>query len=235
MTSTGLPPAEIEGSLLLAPDLVKTRKSLQPVLDLTTSIAATTIRSATGAGISLMDEDGTKTSMASTNPLVSLADDRQYELSEGPCITSWASGVVNRIDDLDEDRRWPHWAEAARALHLRSVLSTPVVGATRNLGAMKVYSDQPHAFDRAAEDLLLQLAQQAGLLVENLQALSAAEQSSELVKAALQARQLIATAQGMLIERHQLSREAAFTRLASDARRNHRTAAEEAAALLSGR
>ena len=232
VTTNPLPPALIQGSLVLAPDLVQTRNSLQPVLDLTTSIAASSIESASGAGISLIAEDGTKTSTASTNPLVSLADERQYELGQGPCLTSWARSVLIRIDDLEDDGRWPQWAEAARSLHLRSVVSTPLLGTTRNLGAIKIYSDQPQAFDRSAENLLLQLADLAGLLVENLQLLATAEQFSDSVKAALESRQLIALAQGLLIERHQLSPQAAFARLVEDAQRHNRTAAQEAAALL---
>jgi GAF domain-containing protein len=219
--------------LVLAPDLAQTRRALQPVLDLATSIAATSVRGAAGAGISLI-EDGARVSTASTNALVSLADERQYELGEGPCLTSWADSVLVRIDDLDQDGRWPRWAEAARALHLRSVLSTPVTGTVRNLGAIKVYSERPNAFDRAAEDLLLKLADQAAILLENLESLTAAEQSSTVVMAALEVRQQVALAQGVLMGRHDLTQEQAFLRLAEDAARHQRTVAEESAHLVSG-
>jgi GAF domain-containing protein len=219
--------------LVLAPDLAQTRHALQPVLDLATSIAATSVRGAAGAGISLI-EDGARVSTASTNALVSLADERQYELGEGPCLTSWADSVLVRIDDLDRDGRWPRWAEAARALHLRSVLSTPVTGTVRNLGAIKVYSERPNAFDRAAEDLLLKLADQAAILLENLESLTAAEQSSTVVMAALEVRQQVALAQGVLMGRHDLTQEQAFLRLAEDAARHQRTVAEESAHLVSG-
>jgi GAF domain-containing protein len=220
--------------LILAADLARTRRALQPVLDLATSIAATSIPAAAGAGISLIEE-GVRVSTASTNALVSLADERQYELGEGPCLTSWADSVLVRIDDLDRDERWPRWAEAARALHLRSVLSTPVVGTARNLGAIKVYSEKPAAFGRAAEDLLLRLADQAAILLENLQSLTAAEQSSTAVMAALEVRQQVALAQGVLVGRHGLTPEQAFLRLSEDAARHDRTVAEEAADLVSGR
>jgi GAF domain-containing protein len=219
--------------LVLAPDLAQTRRALQPVLDLATSIAATSVRGAAGAGISLI-EDSARVSTASTNALVSLADERQYELGEGPCLTSWADSVLVRIDDLDRDGRWPRWAEAARALHLRSVLSTPVTGTVRNLGAIKVYSERPNAFDRAAEDLLLKLADQAAILLENLESLTAAEQSSTVVMAALEVRQQVALAQGVLMGRHDLTQEQAFLRLAEDAARHQRTVAEESAHLVSG-
>src|SRR3954449_2420866 len=116
--------------LVLAPDLAATRRALQPVLDLATSIAASSLPGAAGAGISLI-EDGTRVSTASTNALVSLADERQYELGEGPCLTAWATTTLVRIDDLDRDERWPHWAEAAPAPHPPAPVRTPLAGTAR--------------------------------------------------------------------------------------------------------
>ncbi|CAA9414568.1 MAG: hypothetical protein AVDCRST_MAG75-3010 [uncultured Propionibacteriaceae bacterium] len=234
VTSDSPPPAVVRDGLLLVSDLAGSRQRLQPVLDLATVIAAESIPTAAGAGISLIDENGTKTSTASTHPLVAVADDRQYELGEGPCLTSWAENAVVRIDDLDADGRWPRWADAARALHLRSVLSAPVVTPHRTAGALKVYSDQPYAFDRAVEHLLLRFAEQSGILVGALQSLQSAEVYSETIKAGLRSRQLIAAAQGVLVERHQLTPEQAFLRLTEDARRNGHTVADEAATLLPG-
>lgn len=68
--------------------------------------------------------------------------------------------------------------------------------------------------------------------MENLQLLTTAEEFSDNVKAALESRQLIALAQGLLVERHQLTPEGAFARLVGTAQRENRTAAQEAAALL---
>jgi GAF domain-containing protein len=234
MSLAGVEPA-LAGGLLLASDLLRTRRALQPILDLTTSIAADSIFTASGAGLSLIAEDGTKSSMSSTHPLVAAADDRQYEFGEGPCLTSWADNVVVRIDDLNLDTRWPRWNRAARELHLRSVLSTPVYTGSRIAGAMKLYSDRPRAFDRAAENLLLRFAEQAGILVDNLQTLSAAEESSAAIRNRLQSRQLIAVAQGVLVERHEISTGDAFLRLSDAARRSGRTVAEEAADVMAGR
>jgi len=220
--------------LVLAPDLARVRQALQPVLALATSIAASAIGAATGAGISLI-QDSSRTSTASTNALVELADERQYELGEGPCLTSWRDSVLIRMDDLEHETRFPAWTAAARALHLRSVLSTPLRGVHRNLGAIKVYSEQPYAFGRADEDLLLRLAEQASLLLENLEVLAEAEQTSAAVTAALQVRQQVALAQGILVERHGVTPEQAFLQLAEEAARRGRSAAEQAAELIAGR
>ena len=220
--------------LVLAPDVARVRQSLQPVLELTTSIAASSVPAATGAGLSLI-EDGLRMSKASTNALVELADEQQYELGEGPCLTSWADGVLVRIDDLDNDARYPAWADAARKLRLRSVLSTPLRGARGNLGAIKVYSEVPHAFDRSDEDLLLKLSDQAALLVENLQALADVEQSSADIMASMRVRQQVAMAQGVLVGRSGISAEEAFLQLSERAAGTQSTVAEVAADVISNR
>jgi GAF domain-containing protein len=218
--------------LVLAPDLAKVRQSLQPVLQLATSIAASFIPGATGAGLSLIT-DGVRMSRASTSALVELADQQQYELGEGPCLTSWTDGVMVRIDDLDDDPRYPTWVSAARELHLRSVLSTPLRGAQGNLGAIKVYSEVPRAFDRSAEDLLLKLADQAALLVENLQALIDTEESSVDIMASMRVRQQVAMAQGVLVGRHGISPGQAFLQLSENAAGSGSTVAQAAADVLS--
>jgi GAF domain-containing protein len=220
--------------LVIAPDLAGVRQSLQPVLDLATTIAMTSIPGATGAGLSLIT-DGTRTSTASTNALVELADEQQYRLGEGPCLTSWADGILVRMDDLEHETRFPAWTAAARALHLRSVLSTPLRGTRGSLGAIKVYSERPGAFDRAAEDLLLRLSDQSALLLENIQQLADVEQSSAAVMAALQMRQQVALAQGVLVGRRGITPEQAFLQLTEDAARAGWTVAEEAADVISSR
>jgi GAF domain-containing protein len=220
--------------LVLAPDIARVRQSLQPVLELATSIAVTSISAATGAGLSLI-EDGTRRSAASTSALVELADEQQYELGEGPCLTSWADGVLVRIDDLDDDSRFSAWAVAARRLHLRSVLSTPLRGARGNLGAIKVYSEVPHAFDRSDEDLLLKLSDQAALLVENLQALADVDESSADIMASMRVRQQVAMAQGVLVGRLGISPQQAFLQLSERAAGTGSTVAEVAADVISNR
>jgi AmiR/NasT family two-component response regulator len=115
------------------------------------------------------------------------------------------------------------------------VLSTPLRGVRGNLGAIKVYSERPRAFGRADEDLLLRLSDQASLLLENIQQLAEVERSSSDVMAALQMRQQIALAQGVLVGRRGITPEQAFLQLTEDAARAGWTVAEQAADVISSR
>src|SRR3954452_2033601 len=130
-----------------------------------------------GAGATLIDAQGRPTSTASTNSLVKEADRLQYELGDGPCLSVWASARPARVDDLRDDRRWPEWGAAGARPGLLSCISVPLLvpdvtgrSAPECIGAMKFYSDQPHAFDERSEEVLSLLAGPAALILANLQA-----------------------------------------------------------------
>lgn len=89
--------------------LLLSEETVQTALNLVTTLAVETIPGSTGAGVTLIDSNGRKTSAGATSELVTSADDLQYQLGEGPCWTAWARQEVVRIDDLEVDARWPRW------------------------------------------------------------------------------------------------------------------------------
>ena len=96
------------------------------------------VPSAAGAGVSLIDDQGDRTSTGATDHLVEAADAVQYDLEEGPCLSAWATETFQRVNDTTDEDRWPAWCAAAVAAGIRSVLSVPLVFQDRCLGAMKV-------------------------------------------------------------------------------------------------
>ncbi|MGN7251499.1 MULTISPECIES: GAF domain-containing protein [unclassified Arthrobacter] len=92
----------------------------------------------TGAGVSLLDARGKRTSSASTDEIVTRADTRQYELGQCPCLTAWASKENVIVQDITTDPRWPHWSKAVKTLPVRSVASAPLLAGHGCIGALKV-------------------------------------------------------------------------------------------------
>lgn len=178
------------------------------------------IPGATGAGVSLMDAQGQRTSAGSTDQLVLAADELQYELGEGPCLDAWASTRVVRSDDVAADPRWPHWNRLAARMGISSVLSVPLLHKTETLGAIKVYSGIIQTFDERSEQLLTLIAEPTATLLANIQSTEVPHRISADLKQAILSRDSIAIARGILMERNALDADEAMYELITLARRN---------------
>lgn len=174
-----------------------------------------------GAGVSLMDTRGRRTSTASTDPDILRADQLQYDLGQGPCLTAWAQQTTVIVEDCRTDHRWPAWSRAVTDLPLRSVISTPLSTRDGAIGALKVYSPLPNGFDTKAIRLIELLARPAALMLANTQARDNAQRLSDGLIGALGARDAVGTATGIVMERLHISRDQALATLMGAARRKN--------------
>jgi GAF domain-containing protein len=196
--------------------LLLSHETVTTALGLITALAVETVPNSSGAGVSIIDERGRRTSGA-TDPRVERADGLQYELDEGPCLAATALRQVVRVDDAAEERRWPRWGTAAASLGLSSALSAPMVAGDRALGAVKVYAEQPAAFDQRAEQVLALFSAQAAILVANVQSYERAQRLTDGLRQAVRARDVVSMAKGVLMARHGIDEEAAFGMLLAHA------------------
>lgn len=192
--------------------LLLSEETVETSLGLLSSLAQETVRGSSGAGVSILGERRRR-SAGSTDARVRQADSLQYELDEGPCLAATAGRVLVHIEDLDQDRRWPRWAEAVKPLGLRAAMSAPMVAGDGSLGAVKVYADQPGTFDARSEQLLTLFSAQAAILVANVQARDRAKRLSEGMRGAFRDRDAVSTAKGLLMARHSVDEDTAFAML----------------------
>jgi GAF domain-containing protein len=154
------------------------------------------------AGISLLRDKRVETP-ASVGPLAQACDRLQEQLGRGPCITALRDADVVRIDDILVDDRWPDFAEGAVQLGLRSMFACRLASSRDVLGALNLYSSEPDAFGTDSENLALGYATHVGL------ALSAIDKEKNLRKA-MDSREIIGQAMGILMERHRITASQAF-------------------------
>jgi hypothetical protein len=152
-----------------------------------------------------------------TDPLASRLDQLQFEAAEGPCVTATdAAGLAMAYSpDLATDARWPTYGPVAASLGARAVLSTGIqpTGAPPRLAALNLYSRRQHGLDAADRDTALILAAHAGVAINHLEALSIAEtRVTELYKA-IDSRDVIGQAKGILMERRGYDADQAFDAL----------------------
>jgi GAF domain-containing protein len=200
---------ELAGVSARMSGLLLSEETVESALALISSLARETIPGSSGAGVSIIDEQR-KRSSGSTDERVRAADALQYELNQGPCLTATAEHGFIMIDDLAEDHRWPRWSEGVLALGLRAAMSTALVAGDRSLGAIKVYADQPHTFDRRSEQLLTLFAAQAAMLVAHVQRYEQSKRLSDGLRRAIHSRDLVSMAKGILMGRHAIDEDAAF-------------------------
>ena len=145
-----LPPETVE-KLARVTKLLKTQRTLPAKLEAVVALVKRTIPACDAAGVCLLI-DGEPTSVAVSDRLAVEIDLVQYRTAEGPCLAALDAGQVIRIDVLEADTRFTHFAPGALDLDLSSVLSMPLTANGRTVGALNLYSQQPDAFDDRSEE-----------------------------------------------------------------------------------
>jgi PAS domain S-box-containing protein len=197
------PPAGLLAEIAGLAATLAGQHSTQDVLDQAVQAARHAVTGAEQASISLVDKAGNLSTPSSTGELATAGDKAQYELGEGPCLQALWDGQVLQIDDLSVETRWPAWTARAQALGAGSMLACQLATPRGMLGALNLYSTRPHAFDPTAAALIPVLATQVGIALARVQ-------NEANLRAAIESRQLIGQAVGILMERHRLGATAAF-------------------------
>ena len=149
----------------------------------------------------------------STTDEIGELDRTQGELFEGPCITALTSpaedGVVLAQDLAGGDAtRWPKFAPQAVAVGFRSLMSTQLCAAPNIRAALNLYSRAPDAFDEQARRVAGLFGVQAGVL------LYGSDRATHL-KRAIDSRDVIGQAKGVLMSRFAIDDDQAFRMLVS--------------------
>ena len=134
----------------------------------------------------------------------------QQQADGGPCIAA-ALGQEQIVvaNDLRDDQRWPDFAQSAIDLGISCALSYQLFlhrDDNDRFGALNLYGSHPGAFDEQAIAI-------GEVFAAHCTTMLAAAIAQEGAEAALQTRDLIGQAKGILMERHRLTAEDAFERL----------------------
>lgn len=166
--------------------------------------ALVVIPEARHASITVRARKGSFETRGASSAVAEEADAAQYDLAEGPCVETAVEGGWYRSDDLGEDDRWPSWGPRARDLGLHSLLSVRLIARDEPYGAINLYSDRHGAFsDVDALDRALLWSTHAAHALASARVVSGLE-------SALASRHLIGMAQGMVMQRFELSEDQSF-------------------------
>ena len=172
--------------------------------------AVQTVPHVDAGGMSLA-EKGRITSRHPSNDVVTQLDRLQSHLEEGPCITALeeppADGMIFARDLAGDDaRRWPRFAPRAVEAGYRSMLSTQLSAEGGTRAALNLYASAPDVFDAESRQVAGLFGVQAAML------LYGSEQAAFLQRA-VDTRDVIGQAKGILMERFTVDDDEAFQML----------------------
>ena len=144
--------------------------------------------------------------VASTDARLIDIDRLQYETNEGPCVDAILQHESFVTGDLAAETRWPRFAPGAVRHGIRSMMSYRLFVTETTLGALNLYASQPDMFTASAMNDGRLFASHAAV------ALIGAQHEAQL-EAAIESRDVIGMAKGILMHQHDVDPVAAFRML----------------------
>jgi transcriptional regulator with GAF, ATPase, and Fis domain len=183
------------------------QESVQATLDEIAAAAVDLIQGCEAAGI-LAVRKGRAVTLAACGDTVSESDRLQGELGEGPCfdLARRKDGARSyRIADMTRPQDdWERFAAGARKLGIGSMAGVLLYTDNDDFGALNLYASRPGAFGEEIET--------AGWLLASHAAVALADaRTIDQLQHGMETRHAIGQAMGILMERHGLSEDDAFS------------------------
>jgi anti-anti-sigma factor len=203
-------------------------EAVSAALRLVVALARAAVEGADGVSVSLRRHHALET-VAASDQTISDMDADQYATGEGPCVDASVAGHRFHARSLASETRWPEFTPRARALGINAILSSPLIVRDRPVGALNIYSRSPDAF--AAEDQRLAsvfAAEASTVLTVTAEHDMTASRAADRLGEVLRTRQVIALAQGVVMERDRVDEDRAYTTLRRVSARSGRPLRERA-------
>ena len=175
-----------------------------------------------GAGLMLTDSDQQLRSVAASDDRLAHLEELQIEHSEGPCIAAYEDKELVGVEDLTADTRWPKFSDAAVSRQVRAVLASPLPYNQDAVGVVTVVSGKSRPWSAEGELALLAFTDLAALLIASMMQNQQQSELATQLQGALDSRQIIEQAKGVLVGRHGITPRAAFEQLRAQARSERR-------------
>jgi GAF domain-containing protein len=144
-------------------EVLQTQRTLGAALARIAEAATTSVPGCDAASIAI-SVAGRPATAAITGRIALELDLVQYDLDDGPCLQTFHSVGALRLDLVDSDEEFPHFARAARERGVRAVLSLPATWGGEVVGTLNLYS-RTRPFDETAESIALLLAAQVAIAI----------------------------------------------------------------------
>jgi GAF domain-containing protein len=208
---TEYPEAVVDTLAVLAQTLLD-EESPDELLERVAELACRAIAPASFAGVTLM-KNGDPTTSGTSGEAAALLDAVQVRAKAGPCVDAARKLQVMRNASTRVDGAWPEFNRAAFACGVHSTLSLPLIVHGEGRGSLNLYARQERAFTEDDERQALLLSEQAAVTLANSEMFWRAQALGEQLRIALETRDVIGQAKGILMSKEHLTADEAFDRL----------------------
>jgi GAF domain-containing protein len=166
-------------------------------------------------------ERGQMRTAVSSAELADILDEAQYDTREGPCLDAIRSRSMIPVHEFAEESRWPGFVERVRQTPVQSSLSHPLIVGDEAIGALNLYSDAPSGLLTSVESSSA-FARSAAVPLANAMAFHRAAELSSHLSVALEHRDVIGQAKGLLMASEGVTADEAFDLLRERSQRSNR-------------
>jgi hypothetical protein len=178
--------------------------------------------------------NGTPSTVAATEESLVRLDLVQYATGTGPCLDALRTETLVRAERADMAKRWPVFAETAAQAGIATSLSCPLFlpadGAAtsrralhhRLSGALNVWSSRQDAFAPVESTLIAMFTTALSSIILTAARWAAATKTADDLRTALETRDVIATAKGIVMVQRRLAVDDAFQWLVDVSQRMNR-------------
>jgi signal transduction protein with GAF and PtsI domain len=212
------------GALMEISQAISSDLYLEDILKLIVTLTANVMQSKV-CSLWLLDENSKTLKIRATQTMSQeYLKERSLRLGEG--VVGYVAQEMRPAVILDvlEEPRFKE-KELARKEELRSMLSVPMRIKDRVIGVINCYTSTPHRFTETELALLVTVANQAAVCIENTELMV----KSRVIQEELETRKLVDRAKGILMKQQGLDEETAFKKIrkkSMDSRKSMREIAE---------
>ena len=185
---------------------------LLSILEIVVRVARERIPNADEVTVTIKGEQRLYTAVA-TDERVKRADDLQYSLDEGPCVDAMKTGDTFEVRSMASEDRWPRYSPAALELGVHSSIGIPLMAEGGTVGALNVFAWSDDAFTDEDRRVAREIAEQVDVVLANAVAFHEKTLLADQLQQAVETRETIGKAVGILMEREGINDEQAFAML----------------------
>ena len=190
--------AAFDGSLAALSQFFVGERTMLETLTRVTEISAEAVPAADLVGITMMSDAKPATAVFS-DPEAPEIDQAQYHRGDGPCLETFLSGEVRRIDSTRDETRWSEFCATCVEHGILSTLSVPLSVDGETYGALNLYSRTEAAFGPDELRTATLFAAQAAIVLANARIYWDARSRAEQLEIALGSRAEIEQAKGIIM------------------------------------